>query len=145
MFSVEHMLETFPLSRDDEQRFPVMATDRTGEAAPVELYGFQNLSSFPDPHTTAIGHVRIPESIVCPQANPVRHPVSKIGPYPMVYQPSVGLLAEKRPSPSTAMISWVPQSANQNRPACHLADSTNMRSFRRTLVMAILPVVSFFI
>src|SRR5207253_204637 len=76
----EHVRRAFPLGRDHEERRSLVAAERTGEAAAVELDRLQHFGALADADAALAGDVAEPDRAVGVEADPVGDAVAEVGP-----------------------------------------------------------------
>src|SRR5918995_1101489 len=93
---LEHVLGAVPLGCHHEQRPPVGAAERAGEAPPVELDRLEHLAALANAHATLVGDVAVPDGVLGVDADAVGDSVAEVGPHPPVREAALVRDVERR-------------------------------------------------
>ena len=85
-YRVTRVRRTTPCVRHQEQRSIVHASEHASEAAAVEVDRLQHLTAFANAHAMLVGDVRVPDGVLCVEANAVGEATVEVGPNAPVRQ-----------------------------------------------------------
>ena len=89
-------LRASPLRGDDVQRAAVSAAEHAGEASSVDVDRLHHRAAFAHAHTSAVGHVGVPDRAVDIDADAVGRAIAQVGPQPPVRQVAAVVDVERR-------------------------------------------------